>query len=413
MIAATSNTAVLVELGAVILALAVIARIMHGIGISPVPAYLLAGLAVGQRGVLRLDLSAEFVSLGSEIGVVLLLLTLGLQYTADDLRAGLRDNAAAGVFDAVANFTPGVGAGLLLGWDLRTALVLGGVTYISSSGIIAKTLADLGRLGNRETGPVLSILVLEDLAMAGYLPVMAALVAGASAIATLASLTVAAVTVTVVMFVALRHGSRVSRAVASESDEVLLLTVFGFTLLVAGLAHQAEVSAGVGAFLVGLALSGPVAARASQLVGPLRDLFAATFFFFFGLQIDAGQLPAVLPAAAGLAVLTAATKMGTGWWSARRIGVGRKGRIRAGVALVARGEFSVVIAELGIAAGLEPRLGPLVAGYVLILAICGPLLMRWHGEPQPSTGHRTGIETTTKRSRFVHPKRTRPSVPAT
>ena len=155
MLAATNDAAVLVELGAVILALALIARIMHRFGISPVPAYLLAGLAVGQRGVLRLDLSADFVSLGSEIGVVLLLLTLGLQYTADDLRVGLRDNAAAGVVDAVANFSPGVGAGLLLGWDLRAALVLGGVTYISSSGIIAKTLADRRRLGNRETGPVL------------------------------------------------------------------------------------------------------------------------------------------------------------------------------------------------------------------------------------------------------------------
>ncbi len=269
MFAATSEPAVLIELGAIILALALIARLVHRVGISPVPAYLLAGLVVGQNGLFRLDLSADFVSLGSEIGVVLLLLTLGLQFTADDLRAGLRDNAAAGVLDAIANFTPGLAAGLLLGWDLRAAMVLGGVTYISSSGIIAKSLADLGRLGNRETGPVLSLLVLEDLAMAGYLPVMAAVVAGASAMAMIASLTVAAVTATTVLFVALRHGSRVSRAVASESDEVLLLTVFGFTLLVAGVAHQAQVSAGVGAFLVGLALSGPVATRASQLIGPL------------------------------------------------------------------------------------------------------------------------------------------------
>ena len=120
----------------------------------------------------------------------------------------------------------------------------------------------------------------------------------------------------------------------SESDEVLLLTVFGFTLLVAGLAQQAQESAGVGAFLVGLALSGPVATRATQLTGPLRDLFAATFFFFFfGLQIDAGDLPAVMPIAAVLAVLTAGTKIATGWRAARRGGVSRRGRVRAGLAL--------------------------------------------------------------------------------
>lgn len=387
MIASMFQAGALIELGVVVLGLAGVARVAHRFSFSPVPAYLLAGLAVGNDGFVRLDLSEDFVAFGAEIGVVLLLLALGLQYTADDLRVGLRDNLAAGVVDAVANFLPGFAAGLLLGWDVRTALVLGGVTYISSSGIIAKSLADLGRLGNRESSTVLSILVLEDLAMAAYLPIMAALLAGASAVATGVSLTLAAVTVALVLFVALRHGPRVNRAVRSESDEVLLLTVFGFTLLVAGLAQQAQVSAGVGAFLVGLALSGPVATRATQLTGPLRDLFAATFFFFFGLQIDAGDLPGVLPIAAVLAVLTAGTKVATGWWAARRGGISARGRVRAGLALVARGEFSVVIAELGIAAGLEPRLGPLAAAYVLILAVAGPLLMRW--SPAPQFRHRS------------------------
>lgn len=112
-----------------------------------------------------------------------------------------------------------------------------------------------------------------------------------------------------------------------------------------------------------------------------RHASSATFFFF-GLQIDVGDLTGVLPIAAVLAVLTAGTKVATGWWAARRGGISHRGRVRAGLALVARGEFSVVIAELGIAAGLEPRLGPLAAGYVLILAIAGPLLMRWSPNPQ-------------------------------
>lgn len=120
---------------------------------------------------------------------------MGLQYTAADLRVGLRNNLATGVLDAVANFLPGFAAGLVLGWGVRTALVLGGVIYISSSAIIAKSLDDLERLGNRESATVLSILVLEDLAMAGYLPIMAALLAGASVLATGLSLTLAAVTV--------------------------------------------------------------------------------------------------------------------------------------------------------------------------------------------------------------------------
>jgi CPA2 family monovalent cation:H+ antiporter-2 len=110
------------------------------------------------------------------------------------------------------------------------------------------------------------------------------------------------------------------------------------------------------------------------LVGPLRDLFAAMFFFFFGLEVDPGALVPALPIAAGLAVVTGATKVLSGYWAARRAGIDRQGGLRAGMELVARGEFSIVIAGLGLA--LEPRLGPVSAAYVLMMAISGPLLAR-------------------------------------
>jgi CPA2 family monovalent cation:H+ antiporter-2 len=139
-------------------------------------------------------------------------------------------------------------------------------------------------------------------------------------------------------------------------------------------AQRLQVSAAVGAFLVGIALSGPAATQAHRLIGPLRDLFAALFFLFFGLQIDPATLPPVLVPALGLAALTVLTKSLTGWWAARRAGVDRAGRWRAGAELVARGEFSIVIAGLG--AGLEPELGPLAAAYVLLLAVAGPILAR-------------------------------------
>lgn len=96
------------------------------------------------------------------------------------------------------------------------------------------------------------------------------------------------------LFLALRHGPRLTAAVAHQSDEVLLLSIVGVTFLVAGIAEGAGVSAAVGAFLVGVAIADPVSARAATLIGPLRDLFAALFFFLFGLQIDAGDLGPVL-----------------------------------------------------------------------------------------------------------------------
>jgi len=242
--------------------------------------------------------------------------------------------------------------------------------------VIAKVRSELGRTEAPETPTVLSVLVLEDLAMALYLPLLSVLLAGQGWKAGLVSILVAVATVSAVLFVALRYGRSISRAVSHQSDEIVLLTTFGLVLLVAGVAQRLQVSAAVGAFLVGIALSGTIAERAHRLLAPLRDLFAATFFFFFGLQIDPATLPPVLPLALGLGVVTTVTKLATGRWAARRAGVDSRGAWRAGAALVARGEFSIVIAGLGVAAGLPPRLGALAAAYVLLLAVLGPVLAR-------------------------------------
>jgi K+:H+ antiporter subunit KhtU len=162
--------------------------------------------------------------------------------------------------------------------------------------------------------------------------------------------------------------------VAHESDEIILLSIFGAVLLVAGVAQRFQVSAAIGAFLVGIAASGSVAEQSERLVSPLRDLFAAMFFFFFGLEIDPATLLPALPFAVVLAIVTTPTKIFTGYWAARRAGVERQGCLRAGMELIARGEFSVVIAGLGVV--IEPRLGPLSAAYVLIMVILGPVLAK-------------------------------------
>lgn len=364
-----------VELGAAIVGLAVLARLASRWGFSAIPLYLLAGLAFGNGGLLPMKLSEEFIHVGAEIGVLLLLFMLGLEYTGQELKDNLRRGLPAGSADFVLNFTPGLIAGFLLGWPAMPAVLLGGVTWISSSGIIAKVLAELQRLNNPETASVLTVLVLEDLAMAIYLPLVAVLLRGGNAATITTSVSVALITVGVILYVALRHGGAISRLVAHTADEVVLLSIFGAVLLVAGLAQRLQVSSAVGAFLVGVTLSGSIAHHSYRLLAPLRDLFAATFFFFFGLQIDPATLPAVAVPAVALGVTTALTKVLTGYWAARRTGsCDKRARLRAGLVLVARGEFSIVIAGLGTA--LEPRLGPLAGAYVLLLAVFGPLLPR-------------------------------------
>jgi CPA2 family monovalent cation:H+ antiporter-2 len=373
LVAVTSGT-VLLELGGVLLALAVLGRVAGRVGLSAIPLYLLAGLALGEGGLLPLEASEEFIAIGSDIGVVLLLLMLGLQYSTEELFDGLRTHRRAGMVDAVACFLPGLAAGLLLGWGLRAAVLLGGITYVSSSGIVARLLEDFGRVGNRETSVVLSLLVIEDLAMVVYLPVVAGVLIGEGPVENVVSIVVALAAVGLVLVASRRYNQHISRVVSSESGELLLLTLLGLALVVAGVAEKVQVSAAVGAFLVGVSLSGQVAQRGRVVLEPLHDLFAGIFFVFFGLQIDPADLTSAVAPSILLAVVTGITKVWTGAWAAGRAGIGQRGRVRAGTVLIPRGEFAIVIAGLGVAAGQPTELRSVTACYVLILAIGGSLL---------------------------------------
>jgi CPA2 family monovalent cation:H+ antiporter-2 len=365
----------LVELGLLFIGLSLLGLAARRLGLSPIPFILVAALALGEGGLVPLDTAEPFLTASAEIGVVLLLLTLGLEFSATELFASFRRHSPSGALDLVLNAPPGFAAGVLLGLPWQGALALAGITWISSSGIVARLLGDLGRLANRETPAVLSVLVLEDLAMALFLPLLVVALAGGGLATAVAGIALAVGAVLLVLLAAQRHGARLGRLLSHDDDEQVLLRLVGLTLLVAGLAQSVGASAAVGAFLVGLALPASFAERARAILTPLRDLFAATFFVAFGLATDPGAILPVLPAAMALAVVTTATKIGTGWFAAKRDDVGIPGRLRAGTALVARGEFSIVIAGLAVTAGLA-EVGPVATAYVLLLAVAGPVLTR-------------------------------------
>lgn len=367
----------LIQLGAVFFGLGLLGRVAARIGMSPIPLYLVGGLIFGTGGLVELQHVDDFIHLASEIGVVLLLLLLGLEYSASELVTGMRKSWAAGILDLVLNATPGVVVALILGWGLTGAVAMAGVTYISSSGIVAKVLGDLGRLGNRETPTILSILVFEDLVMAAYLPVLTAVLAGVGFAAGLTTLGIALGAVSFVLVIALRYGKYVSMIVDSDDREIFLLKLLGSALLVAGVASSLQVSAAVGAFLLGIAISDSTAHNATKILEPLRDLFAALFFVLFGLTTNPASIPPVLGWALLLAVVTTVTKVWTGWWAAKQAGSSKYGRARAGTALVAHGEFSIVIAGLAVSAGAVPNeFAALATTYVLIMAIVGPIAAR-------------------------------------
>lgn len=368
----------LIELGLLLLLLGVLGTAARRVGLSPVPLFVLAGLFLGEGGIASVTATAPFVEATAEIGVLLLLLLLGLEFSAAEFTASMRRHVPSGVVDFALNAPPGFIAGLLLGFPWQACLALAGITWISSSGIVARLLSDLGRTGYRETPAVLSVLVLEDLAMAVFLPVLAVLLAGGTPGRAGVGALVAVAVVIAMLVLVRRYGDHLGRLLHHEDDEQILLRVLGLTLVVGGLSYLLGASAAVGAFLVGLAIPGETARRAREVLTPLRDLFAAIFFLSFGLRVDPGAVWPALPAALALGVVTTGTKVATGWYAARRDGVGRRGRRRAGVTLIARGEFSILIAGLAITAGYD-EIGPLASAYVLVVGVAGPILARGFG----------------------------------
>ncbi|MFR0357400.1 cation:proton antiporter [Streptomyces sediminimaris] len=380
--------ALLLELGVILTVLSLLGTLARRYALTPVPLYLLAGLALGDGGVAAVPAARDFVDTGASIGVILLLFILGLDFTVREFTAGLHRHRGSAAVDLVLNAGPGAVAGWLLGLDSTGILALAGATYVSSSGVIARLLGDLHRLGNRETPAVLSVLVMEDFAMAAYLPLLAVVTAGGAWWQALLAVLAAAAAVATAILVSARWGHHVGRVLTHPDPEQVLLRVLGITLVVAALAEIVHVSAAVGAFLMGLALTGTAAERARAVLSPLRDLFAAVFFLALGISVAPGDLVPMLPAAIALALAGAATKLAAGWYAAARDGAGRRGRLRAGTALIARGEFSVVI--VGLAGTAQQRLGALVTAYVFLLAVCGPVLTRF-APTRPASGRTPAV----------------------
>ncbi len=371
----------LLELGTVLTLLALLAAVARRFALSPIPVYLLAGLGLGNGGIAPVGAAGQFINTGAPIGLVLLLLTLGLEFSAVEFASSLRRHLPSAGVDVVLNATPGAVTGWLLGLDGIGVLALAGVTYVSSSGLIARLLEDLHRLANRETPAVLAVLVLEDFAMAAYLPLLAVLASGRSWALAVGWMAAAIFALWLAFTASYRWGHHFGRLVGHPDSEQLLLRVLGITLIVAALAEHVHASSAVGAFLVGLTLTGETAERARKVFGPLRDLFAAIFFLGIGVSVDPHQLVPVLPIAAALAAVTAATKVVTGVFAARREGVARRGQWRAGATLIARAEFSLII--IGLVGSSVEGLGALAMAYVFVVATVGPVLARFAGSPVP------------------------------
>jgi monovalent cation:H+ antiporter-2, CPA2 family len=366
----------LLALGGAFLAAGVVARLGRRIGLPTIPLFMLAGIVFGPQtpGVAFVEDPRDLALLAS-LGLVLLLFYLGLEFTVDDLVGGGCRLAAAGGIYLALNIGAGLAFGFALGWGAREALVIAGVVGISSSAIVTKLLVELHRLANPETRLILGIVVVEDLFVALYLAILQPVLSGTQGVAATVTSFGKAFAFLVILAVIARWGSGFVGLISSGDDELFTVCFIGLAVLAAGLAEELGVSEAIGAFMIGVVLAAtPSADRIKRLVLPLRDAFAAVFFFAFGLSINVSDLTSVAGPIGAAVVLTVVFNAAAGLATARLYRLGAEPATNVGVTMLARGEFSLVLAAVATGAGLDARLSPFVAGYVLVLAIAGPLL---------------------------------------
>lgn len=372
----------LLESGLILGVVALSGILFRTLRLSTIPAYILLGLALRP-----LVGPSELVEVFALWGVVLLLFFVGLEFSLSALLRSHKRLFRLGSYDLLFNFPVGFVAGLLLGWGVSGALLLGGAFYVSSSAIIARSVIELRRTAHPETEPALNILVFEDIAIAVLLAILSGALGGRGDLtAGLMGALRAIVFLTVITFVAHAGRPLLDRLLSRADDELFVLLMASALLLLSFAAVFIGVSEAIGAFLAGSIMAETRhKARIESLFAPLQGMFAALFFLSFGLSVDTSELAGVWRPAVILALLAVPTKVLTGWVAGRADGLGSRASVALGFTLVPRGEFSIVLAGIAATAGLQ-QAPALITLFVLIVAILGTLsiqhahtLTRWLG----------------------------------
>ena len=381
--------ALLLEVGVLFAAVAVAGGIAAYLGQSVIPFYMLVGILAGPYVAGEFGLPAlgtnDFVEVGAELGIVFLLFFLGLEFSLERLVENRRRIGAAGTVDLL-NLVVGFVLGYLVLGDVVASVLVAGIVYISSSAIITKSLIDLGWIANDESQPMLGILVYEDLFIAVYLAVVSALVTGTGDFAdAVFDVAVAVGFIAALLAVVYAGDELFDRLLNVRSNEAKTLRAVGVTVLVAGAALALGVSEAVAAFFVGMAFGGTGhIEEIENLLSPVRDVFAAVFFFWIGVTTDPSLVVPVAGLLAAAVVVTTPVKFATGYAGGRVYDLSVRRSTRVGLGMVTRGEFSLVIAA--VAAGATGAFDtPLITetvpafavAYVLVMSVLGTSLMRY------------------------------------
>ncbi|MEF3308866.1 cation:proton antiporter [Paenibacillus sp. GYB004] len=376
---------IVLEIGLAVVLIAVAGILSAKLKFSVIPFYILIGMAVGPHapkiGVFdfRFIESAPFIEFLGRLGVLFLLFYLGLEFSVGRLIKSGKSIAVGGTIYIAINFTLGLLFAYFAGLPFKEILVVAGITTISSSAIVAKVLVDLKRTANSETEMILGIIMFEDVFLAVYISILSGLVlSGSTSFAGVAlSALIALGFMLAVLIIGRKAVPLLNKVLDIRSNELFLLVIFGGLMVVAGFSETIHVAEAIGALLVGLVLAETEhMKRIEHLILPFRDFFGAMFFFSFGLTIDPTTLGGAVWLSLGAVVVTLIGNFVAGMLAGKSAGLSKKASVNIGLTIVSRGEFSIVMANLGKAGSLLPLLQPFAALYVLILAILGPLLTK-------------------------------------
>jgi len=373
------------EVGTALVLIAAAAILANRLKLSIIPVMIVLGMLLGPHmptiGILNLHFteSAYIIEFLGRMGVLFLLFYLGLEFSVNKLVKSGRSIIFGGSLYVIVNFLLGLLYGYFAGFPLYETLIISGLFAVSSSAIVAKVLLDLKRTGNTETELILGMILFDDIFLAVFLSVMSGLLlgGGASAGESIVSVLIS-ITYMLIFFIVARKGASLfNKLLNITSNETFIIVVFAAMFFVAGFSETLHVAEAIGALLFGLVLSETEhSERIEHMVVPFRDFLGAIFFFSFGLSINPFSLGDAALLALIAALLTLISSVMVGIISGRNAGLSHKASLNIGLTMMARGEFSIIIANLGVAAGLSEFLKPLSAVYVLALAILGPLLTK-------------------------------------
>lgn len=373
------------EIGTALVLIALAAFLAGRLKFSIIPFLILLGMAVGPHapdmGLIDLTFgeSNEIIDFFGRIGVLFLLFYLGLEFSVGKLIRSGRNIVVGGSIYVLFNFILGLSYGFITGFPLLETFLIAGLVSVSSTAIVAKVLVDLKRTANVETELILGIILFDDIFLALFLSIMSGILLGGSTtiLGTITSVLISLGYMLLFFIIARKGAPILNKLLNIRSDEVFIIVIFASLFFVAGFSEFLHVAEAIGALLLGLVFSETDQRdRIEKLVVPYRDFFGAIFFFSFGLSIDPFSLGGAIWLALGAVALTVLSNFIAGLISGRRAGLSYKASSNIGLTIVSRGEFSIVVANLGLAGGLMPVLKPFTALYVFILAIIGPLLTK-------------------------------------